>query len=80
MARQQNWLEALNRLRDAPPEVVRSELRGLLALNLAFDEDARGQACRLLTDLHQIARPDQRARAAETLGRYAADLRRLMSP
>jgi len=78
--RQQDWLQALRRVKGASADAVRAELRGLLARSLVFDDAARSQACQLLADLHDSATPVQRARAAETLGRYAGDLRRAMVP
>ena len=67
-------------MKDAPPDTVRSELRGLLDRSLALEAATRDQACQWLAEVHQSTTPAQRVRAAETLGRYAADLRRAMLP
>jgi hypothetical protein len=85
LRRQQSVLQSLRAMQGASPEQVRAQLKPLMALSIdgadAVDRAAsqafRRDACPVLADLHNSTTPAQRAKAVETLQRYAGDLRHL---
>lgn len=86
--RQQDTLQALRGLQGAQPEQMRAGLKALLTRSLepadaadrAAIQTARRQTCQVLAELHQAATPAQRAKAVDTLRRYAGDMRALAQP
>lgn len=83
LKRQQELLQTLRALQNAPVEQVRSGLKLALQRTLepadAADRAAglafRQQACQVLSQLHASTTPAQRTKAVETLRRYAGELR-----
>lgn len=88
LQRQQELLQTLRTLSAsaAPLDQARAMLRGLFARSLRSYDPAnrqdlvgRQQGCQLLADVHNSTGAGQRQKAADTLGRYAADMRSLAS-
>ena len=85
LRRQQALLQSLRALQGASPDLVRARMKDWVGLGIegadAADREAsrafRRAACPVLADLHNSTTTAQRARAVETLQRYAADLRAL---
>lgn len=85
LRRQQELMQSLRALQGAPAEPVRAALRQMLQRSLeptepadrAAMQAARRQSCQLLAEVHQLTTAAQRAKAVETLRRYATDLQAL---
>ena len=83
LRRQQEMLKTLRALPGMPPEQVRPILKAMMMRSLEPTDPGdraammavRRQSCQVLAELHQSTTPAQRARAVETLRRYAGDLR-----
>lgn len=82
LRRQQEMMQGLRAMQGAPLEQLRPALRQMLQRGLEPADPAersamlaaRRQSCQLLAEVHQITTPAQRAKAVETLRRYAADV------
>ena len=85
--RQQDWLKTLRTISSGAvtAEQARVALRGSIERSVQLgdpaqrqqEETARLRSCQVMAELHNSTTPAQRSYAAQTLGRYAADLRLL---
>lgn len=87
LRRQQAVLQSLRAIQGASPEQVRLRLKAMVGLGIdgadatdrAASQEFRRAACPVLAELHNSTTPVQRAKAVESLQRYAGDLRQLAS-